>query len=185
MNILKTGVNSKFVINVYMDLFPKEFLQLHEQLNEAKSSSEMFQLTEAFLLDKLSKCRTYRPALEKATDYMLSKPEMYSIKELAYHSNMSLKTFERKFIQQVGVSPKLFERIRRFNQALDLKTYQPNLSWLDICYRTGYYDPMHLVKDFKKFAAMTPTNLFKNAPPVYEYITEYTIENPIEDLKFD
>ncbi|WP_373497439.1 helix-turn-helix domain-containing protein [Aquiflexum sp.] len=78
---------------------------------------------------------------------MLKQPGTYTIEELEYHSNMSLKTFERKFMQQVGLSPKLFERLRRFNQALDLKTYQPRLSWLDISYKSGYYDPMQMVKE--------------------------------------
>jgi methylphosphotriester-DNA--protein-cysteine methyltransferase len=57
----------------------------------------------------------------------------------------------------IGLSPKLFARIRRFNQVMVLKTYQSNLTWMDICYQTGYYDPMHLVKDFNKFAGLTPT----------------------------
>ncbi len=61
-------------------------------------------------------------------------------------------------------------------KAIDLKTYQPNLTWMDICYQTGYYDPMHLVKDFKKFAGLTPANLFKNAPPLYEDISVYKVE---------
>lgn len=160
-------------------VFPKEVVHLHEQLNEAKTPSEMFQLSEKFLLANLNKNKMKGPGLEKATDFMLRQPGIYSIEELAYHSNMCLKTFERKFIQQVGLSPKLFERIRRFNLALDLKTYQPNLSWLDISYKTSYFDPMHMVKDFKKFASMSPTNLFMNAPPLYEDISVY------QDEKFE
>ncbi len=156
-------------------VFPKEVVEFHEQLNEAKTPSEMFQLTERFLLANLNKSRIKGAGLEKATDFMLRQPGTYSIEELAYHSNMCLKTFERNFIKQVGLSPKLFERIRRFNLALDLKTYKPELTWLDICHQTGYYDPMHLVKDFKKFASMTPTNLFRNAPPLYEDISVNSI----------
>lgn len=152
------------------DLVSKETSELHEQLHEAMDASEMFQLTESFLLAKLNKSRIKALGLEKATSLMVSQPGTYSVEELAYHSNMSLKTFERKFIQQVGLSPKLFARIRRFNLALDLKTYQPDLNWLDICYRTGYYDRMHMVKDFKKFAGLSPSILFKDAPPVYENI---------------
>jgi len=155
------------------DLISKETLELYEQLHEAKSVVEMFQLTESFLLATLNKSRIKALGLEKATNFMVSQPETYSVEELAYHSNMSLKTFERKFIKQVGLSPKLFARIRRFNLALDLKTYQPELNWLDICYRTGYYDPLHMVKDFKKFAGLSPSILFKNAASVYENILEY------------
>ncbi len=160
------------------ELFLKDVLQLHEQLHEAKSHMEMFQLTEKLLLKNLQeeKNRIKGASLEKATECMLNQPDTYSIEELAYHSNLTLKTFERKFREQVGISPKLFARIRRFNQAMDLKTYQPNLTWMDISVQTGYYDPMHLVKDFKKFAALSPSNLFKNAPPLYEDISIYPIE---------
>ena len=156
-------------------LFSRDILHLHEQILEAKSYKDMFRLTELYLLTRLQKVRIKGPALEKAAGYMLNRPENYSIKELAYHSNMSLKTFERRFIEQVGLCPKLFARIRRFNHAMDLKTYQPDLTWLDICYQSEYYDPMHLVKDFKNFAGMSPTNLFKNAPPLYEDTSLYPV----------
>lgn len=138
----------------------------------------MVPLAEMFLSQKLAanKYLWKNDCIRKASNSLINVPNAYSIAQLAYHSNMSLKTFERKFIQQVGLSPKLFARIKRFNRALDLKTYHPGLTWLDICCQTGYYDPMHLVKDFKNFASMTPTNLFKNAPPVYENISVYPFE---------
>src|SRR5690606_38975179 len=63
-------------------VFPKEVLQLHEQLNEAKSPTEMFQLTEKFLLSNLNKRRFKGPGLEKATELMLNQPKPYSIEEL-------------------------------------------------------------------------------------------------------
>lgn len=84
------------------DLFSKEVLQLHEQFHEAKASVEMFQLTELYLLERLRIRRTksHMPTLEKASEYLINDQNPYSIKELAYHSNMSLKTFERKFVDR-------------------------------------------------------------------------------------
>jgi AraC-like DNA-binding protein len=156
------------------DLFSREILELHEQLHEAKTSVEMFQLTEQYLMEQLHirRIKSHISTLEKASEYLINDQNPYSIKELAYHSNMSLKTFERKFVEQVGISPKLFARIRRFNAALDLKTYQPDLSWLDICYKAGYYDQMHLIKDFKVFAGLPPSVFYKNSPPLYEVISK-------------
>src|SRR5690606_17124774 len=98
----------------------------------------------------------------------INAPNAYSIEQLAFHSNMTIKTFERKFIGLVGMPPKLYARIRRFNQALILKQYHEELSWLDVCVETGYFDLMHLNKDFKAFAGNPPASFFKHTPPLHE-----------------
>ena len=82
---------------------------------------------------------------------------MVNVDQLAYDANMSIRTFERHFIDQVGISPKLFCNITRFNYALALKFKNPQLDWTSIASTCGYYDQMHLIKDFKKFAGYTPT----------------------------
>lgn len=152
------------------DLFNHEIKELHEQLYEAKDMDEMVAWAEKFLEDKLSSNKSLwkNKCLRKASDSLLNQPHAYTMEQLASHSNMTLKTFERKFTDQVGLPPKLYSRIRRFNYALELKMYRPQLNWLDVCIQSGYYDQMHLIKDFKAFTAQTPSAFFKNTPPVFE-----------------
>jgi AraC-like DNA-binding protein len=152
------------------DLFKQDIKELHEQLHEAKSMEKMVVWAEKFLESKLSSNKTLwkNNCLRKASDSLLNQPKAYSMVQLAAHSNMTLKTFERKFTDQVGVPPKLYARIRRFNYALELKMYHPKISWMDVCFQSGYYDQMHLIKDFKAFTAQTPSAFFKNTPPVFE-----------------
>jgi AraC-like DNA-binding protein len=152
------------------DIFNQDLEELHEQLHEAKSMAEMVGYAESFLEKKLlsnNSCWKNK-ALLIASEFLLNQPNTYSIEQLAYHFNMTLKTFERKFTEQVGMPPKLFARIRRFNLALYMKLYQKDLSWMDICFQTGYYDQMHLSKDFKTFAGQPPCAFFKNTPPPFE-----------------
>lgn len=152
------------------DLFNHEIKELHEQLYEARDMEEMVGRAEKFLEDKLSSNKSHwkSQCLRRASDSLLSQPHAYTMEQLAFHSNMTLKTFERKFTDQVGLPPKLYSRIRRFNYALELKMYRPQLNWMDVCVQSGYYDQMHLIKDFKAFTGQTPSAFFKITPPVFE-----------------
>ena len=72
------------------------------------------------------------------------------------------KQFEKNFIQQIGIAPKFFARISRFNKAsFEKKENNKELNWLQIAIYTGYHDYQHLVKDFKQFAGTTPNSLIQ------------------------
>jgi transcriptional regulator GlxA family with amidase domain len=70
---------------------------------------------------------------------------------------LSLRQYERKFIERMGISPRYFNKIVRFENAFRMKNKHPHLDWLTIAIHCGYYDYQHLVKDYKKFTTQTPT----------------------------
>jgi transcriptional regulator GlxA family with amidase domain len=74
---------------------------------------------------------------------------------------LSISQFERRFIQQTGITPKFYTRINRFYQAYQIKEKNPKNDWLSIALETGYHDYQHLVKDFKQFSDTTPHSLLK------------------------
>ena len=90
---------------------------------------------------------------------MVQNPAGYSVEKLADYACLSISQFERRFIQQMGITPKLYNRINRFYSAFLLKSLRPNLDWLSIAIQTGYNDYQHLVKDFKQFSGTTPNSL--------------------------
>lgn len=63
---------------------------------------------------------------------------------------------QRLFLQQVGVSPKRFWRVRRFETAVRLRREQPESTWGEIAAELGYHDQMHLVHDFRELAGAAP-----------------------------
>jgi transcriptional regulator GlxA family with amidase domain len=103
---------------------------------------------------------------------LFSSTDNLRIEKLAYDANMSIKTFERKFTEQVGVSPKLFVRMIRFNKALSLKVSHSKKSWTSIAHMCGYFDQMHLIKEFILFSGETPSHFFKDTPPPEEYLVK-------------
>jgi AraC-like DNA-binding protein len=80
----------------------------------------------------------------------------------AQKANMSVRTFERRFTEQVGVAPKMYLKLFRLNQALHLRLLSPAKSWTAIAHECGYFDQMHFIKDFKQFTGLTPTQFTFN-----------------------
>lgn len=81
---------------------------------------------------------------------------------LADQACLSQRQFYRQFMEREGVSPKLYARIARFENAMKLKNARPSIDWLSIAIELGYYDYQHLVRDFKEFTQLKP-NAFLEA----------------------
>lgn len=152
------------------EVFPSSITTLKQQLQEAKTMDQMVAHAERFLLSHLLKTKADDPynCIQSASNVLLRCSGNINIERLASDASMSLKTFERKFIAQVGVSPKLFARIVRFHAALSLKIKYDHLSWLSIAHQCGYFDQMHFIKDFKQFAGAPPRLFFNDTPPPKE-----------------
>ncbi|MGH7526379.1 MAG: AraC family transcriptional regulator [Gemmatimonadales bacterium] len=78
----------------------------------------------------------------------------------------SARTLERHFGRFVGLSPKEFSRVRRFQRALRLARTRPSLRWAVIAARTGYSDQAHLVREFRQFAGSAPTRVGPSSTPI-------------------
>lgn len=141
-------------------VFGRELWDTNEKLANAKTYTEMISIVNGFFVEKLRKLNHYwfHP-IEKIPMFLMQNPNGFSLSKLAHDACLSNSQFERKFTQQVGITPKLFARICRFEQAYSLKQHFPNLDWLSIAIQTGYNDYQHLVKDFKQFSGFTPTIL--------------------------
>jgi AraC-like DNA-binding protein len=78
-----------------------------------------------------------------------------SVRELAYEGGISERQLEREFNDVVGLPPKVFSRILRFQRVFE--AFEENAKWVDVALECGYYDQPHLIADFRQFAATTPT----------------------------
>ncbi|AIZ62919.1 hypothetical protein PK28_03070 [Hymenobacter sp. DG25B] len=144
------------------ELAGREISRINEQLRELNDYQQMISLVEKYLLSKVAALKNDAHAVDKVAQLMLqSHTRPFSLDWLASEACLSARQFERKFLERIGMSPKLFMRVVRFAQAYRLKNQQPNLDWQDIVYRCGYYDQTHLIKDFRLFAQVTPTMLLK------------------------
>jgi len=143
-----------------INCFGGEMRSVNEQLSSAKTCEQMVQILETFLLKKVRNIKDTLP-IDHVFHLLLTVPYQYSIEQLAKLSCVSLRQFERQFLERIGTSPTTFIRQTRFAKALRLKRVRPDLNWTTVAYECGYFDQMHLIRDFKQFTYSTPTS-YKN-----------------------
>lgn len=74
---------------------------------------------------------------------------------------LSERHLERRFRERVGLSPKAFARIQRFQFALRRIKAERDIDLLDLALSAGYYDQSHFIKDFKDFSGQTPLEFIR------------------------
>lgn len=177
MDFKANGINRIFGLPMYElsdEIFSLEEVLgnqaaiLEEQLAYATNVWQMACIADKFLLSFLSrrvKNNTFSNNIALASDLINTHPNTLSIKQWACKTNMSIRNFQRRFKEQVGVSPKLYAKIVRFDKVLKRKIMQPGESWSSVAYECGYFDQMHLIRDFKAFTGFTPFDFFNHQHP--------------------
>jgi len=134
---------------------------LCEQLFQMNDIGKMIGVIEYYLLQLVTKrCKALEP-IDKVTQLIVKLEKDASLDWLASQSCLSVRQFIRRFEEYIGVSPKMFQKIVRFDRAYRLRNSNPKTDWLYIALACGYYDYQHLVKDFKTFVNLTPTAFYE------------------------
>jgi AraC-like DNA-binding protein len=152
------------LLHKYIDaelVFGHEIKFINEQLANAKTYDSMPFIFDTYFLRKINKLKNKEQPIDKIGKIILENPQSFNLEKTASQACLSHRQFEKRFVQQIGITPKHFSRICRFNQAYELKEHQPTLDWLSIAIQTGYNDYQHLVKDFKEFAGVLPNTFIK------------------------
>jgi AraC-like DNA-binding protein len=154
-------------------VFGRIFHDLREQLLAAKSLERMFQLMESFLLrqagpalreDTPSRC------VEYAVSSMIHRPTVQRLYQLSSEIGYSQKHFIDLFRQHVGISPKQYLRIMRFQKAIEAIENNAAVRWSKIALESGYYDQAHFIHDFKLFSGFTPNEYLKRKTAMLNYV---------------
>jgi AraC-like DNA-binding protein len=138
-----------------------------ERLADCRTFDERISVANQFLLRRALAAPRRDGISEAATD-IIRRAGGARIPTMAGRAGLGLRQFERRFVQQVGVSPKLFARVARFEAALDRMARSPQGSWTEVAHRFGYYDQMHMVHDFSRFTGETPTRTLQHFENAFE-----------------
>jgi AraC-like DNA-binding protein len=141
------------------DVFGPAVERLHLQILESPNVGAMVCAVEETLSPMVRAAAPIHP-IEHAATALLATHGQASLQRLAIDSGVGERQFERNFAEQVGVNPKRYARIARVAYAMGLKEAQPALTWASISQRAGYFDQMHLNRDFKDLAGASPSRFF-------------------------
>lgn len=139
-----------------LDFFGAEMRDINEQLQEIANLEVGKDIVEKFLLKRLANLDRMLP-FDGAMRMLMDSNGTMSITKTADLSCLSLKQFERKCKERIGMNPKMYARILKFSNAYRLHEACPDLNWTTIAHEAGYFDQMHMIRDFRAFAGVNPS----------------------------
>jgi len=107
-------------------------------------------------MTKMPRPLSHHPAVALALEEFMNISAARTVSEVAKMTGYSRRRFIELFNDEVGLTPKLFSRIQRFQAALELLRQANPISWREIALACGYYDQAHLIRDFQIFSGLTP-----------------------------
>jgi AraC-like DNA-binding protein len=144
-------------------LWGTEALDLRERLSVETLPACQFHLVEQFLLARLDLNRAPHPAVAFAIS-QLQRAQLPSIAEVSDQLALSRTRLNQLFRAAVGLTPKQYQRVGRFQKvlrlledgAVHLGERQRSVHWSELAISCGFYDQAHLTREFHLCAGMTP-----------------------------
>lgn len=140
-------------------------IDLRDRLLEAPTHQARFRVLECALTAELMRKSDRHDAVRFALGYFLAAPQVATIADVTDQIGLSPKRFIQVFRDETGYTPKVFCRIRRFQQALDRMEGRKTVEWANVALDCGYFDQAHFIHDFRAFSGINPTTYLAQRTP--------------------
>ncbi len=154
---------------------------LRDSLREIQGPRERMQYLEQFLLNrlaaKLAKQDSSRlNVVEFAIHRFERSPGMATVREVSRGTGWSERRFSQIFREEVGFSPKVWCRIRRFQRAVERLHAGVDVPWAQLALDCGFYDQSHFANEFRAFSGIDATTYSALRP------TRWANHVPVPDI---
>ena len=144
--------------------------RLRERLLAAVSPQQKFHVLECSLLEQLTKPLERHPAVHYAVQQFWVGKACPSIRELVDKLGFSQRRFIQRFSDEVGLTPKLFSRVSRFQRVIQTAHPRQEINWAQLALACGYYDQAHFIHDFQGFAGIKPSEYLERKTPHVNHV---------------
>jgi len=142
--------------------------ELEDRLGNIQLLDNKVILIERFLTNRLKRVEVYEWDRIAHNIALIGRHNgQISVEQLAGAACLSRKQHERVFKKMVGLSPKQFLKVIRFQYALLAHQQHPHESLTELAYRCGYYDQSHMINDFRDLSGITPGQYFNACETPY------------------
>lgn len=145
----------------------------HTSQNELANDTVEFEKSKSFNVDKIfnnpynyfdiffyDRLKSKNNQLQSVLKDIHLTNGQISVYELSKRNFTTVRQLQRSFKTLIGISPKEYSNIIRFQHALSLiKKSDRNRSLLDIAFECGYYDHSHLTNEIKRNTGLSPSQL--------------------------
>jgi AraC-like DNA-binding protein len=153
------------------DIWGRGARTLHARLAEARTPDAVFELLGSELLAGAQNGVEIDPFISSALLSCARSLHRVTATQLALDAGMRPKRFIEKFSREVGLTPKLYLRIARFERVLEVIYSREHVDWAYVAAEHGYSDQSHLIRDFHEFAGLTPGSYFERRGPAAHHAT--------------
>jgi AraC-like DNA-binding protein len=137
----------------------KQIKTLHEKLIEASSLHQRIEMIETYLLQKLFNSKSPFNKIGLIADVMneLKRDDFFdNLQNLALKYGITSRYLQKLFVQYTGLTPKLYSKINRFQNSLQLIS-KNQYSLTSVAYECNYFDQSHFIREFKSFTGINPS----------------------------
>lgn len=136
--------------------------ELRDRLLEAGTPEARFRTLEQTLMARTARPLARHPAVAFALREFQGGQRARKVSEVTGRIGLSQRRFVQVFREEVGLTPKLFCRVRRFQDVVRLVGTEQNVEWADVALSCGYFDQAHFIHDFRAFSGLNPTAYLAN-----------------------
>ncbi|WP_426328760.1 AraC family transcriptional regulator [Pedobacter sp. R-06] len=139
------------------DLFGPDVIPFEQRMAKSKNLHEVIDTVESFLLERFQKSSGLNHDLLFSLELINRHQGLIRMEDLLKELQVSERQLERLYRRQIGVSPKKFMNIIRFQHFLKIfRDLSPAHKMTTAVYQAGYYDQSHLHNYFKTMTGITP-----------------------------
>jgi AraC-like DNA-binding protein len=130
---------------------------LRERLQAEATADGKLRVLEGELAGRMSAVADPHPAVRYALAEFRRAPHVARVQEITREAGLSRRRFSELFREQVGLTPKLYCRVRRFRGVVRRAAAGAEIDWADLAIAGGYCDQAHLAHEFRDFSGLTPS----------------------------
>lgn len=148
------------------DVFGHSARDVVEQLQSAPDWDARFDILDRLIGARLDAATATPAPVLWAWNKLRTSGGNVSIGSIAGEMGYSHKHLISRFRDEIGLPPKTMGRVLRFDRAVKIVRRGDDVtSWLDIADECGYFDQAHLIRDFRRFAGLTPADFLARRFP--------------------
>jgi len=137
------------------DLWGRGATELRERLCASRDRRQRFRILEEVLSARLERVGDGRRAVKAAVGKLDQR--RIEVGEVGRQLGLSRRRFIEIFTEEVGMTPKRYARVRRFQRALSRAMDRRTPHWAELALECGYFDQAHLCRDWIEFTGLSPT----------------------------
>lgn len=144
--------------------------EIRNELGEIEQPEESLLRLESFLLRQVQRSLEPNRLITFAVHQLQQSPQFLAIRDLAGMIGITQKHLISQFEKVVGLRPKSFARVCKFQKVINLIEQQNEIEWSAVALDCGYYDQAHFIKEFHAFSGLNPSTYLEHRGDYVNYI---------------